>query len=147
MNWKEQSNITKTKWINRQIWSLILSCTPISTIKNLLETLQWYDRLTWRELYLKEKIRKTWSSIISIIWRIRVGMMIDEQKHYIDPKIEIVLRQILGIGTQIIWIYHSGELKNIIQLYKSSIYTTTTNMTKKWKKLYSKVHKKFNNNT
>ena len=139
MEQKDQININFKKWVKKKFLSLILSCTPISTIKNLIETIQWIDKITSRKLNTKEKIRKTSSSIISIIWRIRIGSIIQEdQENYIDPKIEIALRQILGLGTQITWIYHSGELQNIIKNYKSSIYDNIKKIKDKWKKLYKK---------
>ncbi len=139
MEQKDQININFKKWVKKKFLSLVLSCTPISTIKNLIETIQWIDKITSRKLNTKEKIRKTSSSIISIIWRIRIGSIIQEdQENYIDPKIEIALRQILGLGTQIRWIYHSGELQNIIKNYKSSIYDNIKKIKDKWKKLYKK---------
>lgn len=139
MEQKDQININFKKWVKKKFLSLILSCTPISTIKNLIETIQWIDKITSRKLNTKEKTRKTSSSIISIIWRIRIGSIIQEdQENYIDPKIEIALRQILGLGTQITWIYHSGELQNIIKNYKSSIYDNIKKIKDKWKKLYKK---------
>lgn len=139
MKQKDQININLKEWVKKKFFSLALSCTPISTIKNLIETIQWIDKITSRKLNTKEKIRKTSSSIISIIWRIRIGLIIQEnQENYIDPKIEIALRQILGLGTQITWIYHSGELQNIIKNYKSSIYDNMQKIKDKWKKLYKK---------
>ena len=116
---KQQTNNTIPLY--RRVWSLVLSYTPLSIIKNLWEVAIGKDPLTWRKLNTKEKIRKTSASIVGIAWWVRVSMMMYEQEHSMDPTIEFALWQILGFWTQTVGVYHSGELGTIIQTHKQSL--------------------------